>query len=348
MVSVVIPTYNRAAAVLEAIDSVLAQSVTDLEVLVVDDGSTDGTGDLVAARFANEPRVCYRYQPNAGVTSARNAGLDLATGSHVAFLDSDDTWQPWHLGLMLAALDREPTAGMIWTETDFVDAGGTITSTSALSALLSAYAYFSRDDLFSASSPLAELGTDIPIGYADHRLYVGDVFSPMLMGNLVLTSTVVMRRERLEVVGRFDERLRVGEDYEFFLRACRAGPVAFADIPDVRYRIGTADKLGGPAAALAMAQSYQRVLEATLARDAARITLAPSMIRLARVHAHSWVGEMELLAGSPRLARAHLATALRIRPLQPWIVVLALLTFLPPGVFHALVTSRRRMKSWLT
>ena len=170
----------------------------------------------------------------------------------------------------------------------------------------------------------------------------------MLMGNLVLTSTVVMRRERLEIVGRFDERLRVGEDYEFFLRACRAGPVAFADIPDVRYRIGTTDKLGGPAAALAMGQAYQRVLETTLARDADRITLSPSMIKLARVHAHRWVGEMELLAGSPRLARAHLAEALRIHPLQPWIIALVLLTFLPPGVVAALVGARRRMKSWQT
>jgi GT2 family glycosyltransferase len=348
MVSVVIPTYNRARVVLEAIDSVLAQTVTDLEVLVVDDGSTDGTSELIATRFADEPRVCYRYQPNAGVTVARNAGLDLATGDYVAFLDSDDTWQPWHLGVTLAALDREPTAGMIWTETDFVDVDGTVTAPSALTRLLSAYRYFSKEDLFSTSSPLATLPTDMPTGYADHRLYVGDVFSPMLMGNLVLTSTVVMRRARLEAVGRFDERQRVGEDYEFFLRACRAGPVAFADLPDVRYRVGTPDKLGGPAMALAMALAYQRVLETTLARDAARITLAPSMISLARVHAHRWVGEMELLAGSPRLARAHFAAALRIRRREPWIVVLVLLTFLPTPVLRAVIESRRRLKAWLS
>ncbi len=348
MVSVVIPTFNRASVVLEAVDSILAQSMTDLEILVVDDGSTDGTGDLIAVRFANEPRLRYRYQPNAGVAAARNAALDLATGEFVAFLDSDDTWQPWHLGLMLAALDREATAGMIWTETDFVDSNGTMTSTSALTTLMSAYGYFSKEDLFASSSPLAGLAANIPIGYRDHRLYVGDVFSPMLMGNLLLTSTVVMRRECLDVVGRFDERLQVGEDYEFFLRACRAGPVAFADIPDVRYRIGTSDKLGGPSTALAMARAYQRVLETTLAQDAARITLAPSMIILARARAYRWVGEMELLSGSRRLARGHLAEALRIRPLQPWITVLILLTFLPTYFVRALVGSRRRVRSWLT
>jgi GT2 family glycosyltransferase len=346
MVSVVIPTYNRAAAVVEAIDSVLAQGLIDLEIIVVDDGSSDGTGDVVATTFGDEPRLRYRYQPNAGVPAARNTGLDLATGAYVAFLDSDDTWQPWHLRLMLAALDREPTAGMIWTETDAVDAEGSVASASALSTLLSAYARFSKDDLFAVSSPLAGLATDIPSAYADRRLYVGDVFSPMVMGNLVLTSSVVIRRERLEMVGRFDPRLKVGEDYEFFLRACRAGPVAFADIPDVRYRIGTADKLGGSSSGLAMAQAYLRVLDATLDEDAARITLPPSMVATARAHAHSWVGEMELLDGSPRLARAHFATALRIRIRQPWIIVLTLLTFLPPGVVQRLVTMRRSLKSW--
>lgn len=343
-VSVIIPTFNRVRFVVEAIASVLAQTMSDVEVLVIDDGSTDGTRESISTRFADEPRVSYRYQTNAGVTVARNAGLDVATGEYVAFLDSDDAWQPWHLTLTLAALDRESTAGLIWTETDFVDADGTTTATAALTTLLSAYRYFSKDDLFSASSPLAELSTDFPVRYGDHRLYVGDIFSPMLMGNLVLTSSVVMRRERLEAVGRFDERLRVGEDYDFFLRACRVGPVAFADIPDVRYRIGTPDKLGGPRTALAMSQAYQRVLEATLERDRTRVTLPPSMIEVARVRAHRWVGEMELLAGTPRLARAHFAEALRIRSQEPWIIVLALLTFLPTSLFRAFVATRRRLK----
>ena len=166
------------------------------------------------------------------------------------------------------------------------------------------------------------------------------------MGNLVLTSSVVMRRERVEATGRFDERLAVGEDYDFFLRACRAGPVAFADIADAWYRVGTPDKLGGPRTALAMARGYLRVLDATMARDAGRITLSPAMIAEAPTHAHRWIGEQQLFAGSRRSARAHLTQALRVRPRQPSVVVMLVLTFLPSATFTWIVRWRRRLRGW--
>ena len=260
LVSVIIPTFDRRQALREAVDSVLSQSHPEVEVIVVDDGSTDGTGEFMASAF-DDPRVRYRYQANAGVSAARNAGLDLATGAYIAFLDSDDTWEPWHLSLLVAGLDRHPEVGLIWTETKFVDPLGVVTASPALAQLLSAYGRFSREELFASSSPLTDLGVDLPTSDRDQRLYVGDIFSPMIMGNFVLTSSAVIRRDRVDEVGRFDEHLRVGEDYDFFLRACRAGPVAFADVVDTRYRIGTADKLGGPRTSLAMARGYLHVLE---------------------------------------------------------------------------------------
>lgn len=347
-VSVIIPTFDRAYVLREAVDSVLAQLHGEVELIVVDDGSTDGTRELMASAYRNEDRVHYRYQPNAGLASARNTGLDLATGDYLAFLDSDDAWKPWHLALLLAALDGVPDVGMIWTDIDAVDANGAVISTPYLAELLSAYGYFSRDDLFSSSFPLADLSVDLPPEFLSHRLYVGDIFSPMLMGNLVLPSSVVMRRERLEQVGRFDERLSGGADHEFFLRVCRVGPVAYADITDVRYRIGTGDKMGGLASAgSATALEYLHLLDGTLERDADRITLSPEMITTARVHAHRWVGEMQLLAGSRRSARAHFARVIRIRPRQPWILVLIVLTFLPRTVFLNMVRGRRLLKPWL-
>ena len=346
LVSVIIPTFDRRQALREAVDSVLSQSHPEVEVIVVDDGSTDGTGEFMASAF-NDPRVRYRYQANAGVSAARNTGLDLATGAYIAFLDSDDTWEPWHLSLLVAGLDRHPEVGLIWTETKFVDPLGVVTASPALAQLLSAYGRFSREELFASSSPLTDLGVDLPTSDRDQRLYVGDIFSPMIMGNFVLTSSAVIRRDRVDEVGRFDEHLRVGEDYDFFLRACRAGPVAFADVVDTRYRIGTADKLGGPRTSLAMARGYLHVLDTTLAHDMDRITLSPEMIVAARVHAHRWVGEQELLSGSHRLARAHLGHALRLDPRQPMTIALILLTFLPHPVLMSLVGSRRRVRSLL-
>lgn len=341
VVSVIIPTFDRAEVIGQAIDSVLAQTHLGVQVIVVDDGSTDGTQAVIAARYAGDPRVQYRYQPNAGVAVARNAGLDLALGDYVAFLDSDDCWRPWHLSLMLAGLALYPDAGMIWTDIEAVDADGSVVGTSYLAKLLSAYRYFAREDLFATSSPLSESGIAFPPRYRDRRFYMGDVFSPMVMGNLVVTSSVVMRRDRVELVGHFDERFVTGEDYEFFLRACKAGPVAFADIDDIRYRLGASDQLSGRAMGLPMAKGYLKVLEATVSQDAARITLPPSMIDQARSYAFAWVGEQYLLEGSRRLARAHLAAALRIHLFEPRVWALLSLTFMPRALTVRLVQWRR-------
>ena len=195
--------------------------------------------------------------------------------------------------------------------------------------------------LFPTSSALPDLGLDLPKAVG-RRLYLGDVFSAMIMGNLVHTSSVVMRRARLAETGRFDEHLVTGEDYEFFLRATRAGPVAFADISDTRYRVGTTDRLSGRAMGLAIAESYMRTLEKTLANDADRIGLPPSLIDQARSFAYGWVGEQHLYAGSNRIARAYLASAVRIRP-RPRLVALLGLTFVPRTIVRRLVDWRRLM-----
>jgi GT2 family glycosyltransferase len=343
-ISVVIPTFNRQQMLGEAMASVRAQGFEDLEAIVVDDGSSDGTRALVEAVVAADPRFRYHHQPNGGAASARNAGLDLARGDLIAFLDSDDAWQPWHLELMVACLARLPEAGLVWTDMAAVDGGGAVTARRALRSTLSAYRYFSNDQLFASSVPLSELGVEIPAEDRDRRLYQGDVFSPMVMGNLVLPSSVLMRRARLDEVGRFDEHLVTGEDYEFFLRACRAGQVAFADLVDVRYRVGTSDRLSGPAMGLPIARAYLTVLERTLEQDAGRITLPPELITEARGYANRWVGETELLAGSPRAARPHLATAFRLGQQRARMVALLGLSFLPRAALTRISRVRRRMR----
>src|SRR5258706_1293880 len=250
-VSVIIPTFERVALLREAVESALAQTHPDLEVVVVDDGSSDGTPELVAGIAARDARVRYERQPNAGAAAARNTGLAASSGDFVAFLDSDDSWAPWHLSLMLAGLERYPEAGLIWSDTDFVDVGGQVVASRAIDQLLGNWHHFPPDRLFSTATRLGDLGVEIPMADHDRRLFVGDIAEAMIAGNLVLTSSTVMRRSRVEQADRFDPTFTVGEDYDFFVRACRAGPVAFADVADVRYRVGTPDKLAQPSASLA-------------------------------------------------------------------------------------------------
>jgi GT2 family glycosyltransferase len=343
-ISVILPTFNRERTLGQALQSALAQSHRDLEVIVVDDGSVDETRVLVEQAMAGDARVRYHHQSNHGVASARNAGIRLANGSYLAFLDSDDAWRPWHLTLMMAALARLPEAGLVWTDMDAVDAAGTVIASGHLASTLSAYRYFSKDQLFSDSIPLTDLAVEIPPRYRDRRLYIGDIYSPMVMGNLVLPSSVLMRRTLLDQLGGFDEALVTGEDYEFFLRACRVGPVAFADIEDVLYRVGTADRLSGPAMSLPIARAYLQVLERTLAQDADRITLPSAMVVEAQAYAHGWVGESELRQGTPRAARRHLARAYRLGGPRARTALAFALTFVPRQVMAGVLGWRRPRK----
>src|ERR687897_810012 len=107
-VSVILPTFQRRELASRALASVLAQTYDNFEVIVSDDGSTDGTAEAVAS--LRDPRIRYAWQPNQGVAAARNAGLRLARGATVAFLDSDDRWLPEHLEVVTAALDRHAEA----------------------------------------------------------------------------------------------------------------------------------------------------------------------------------------------------------------------------------------------
>ena len=104
LVSVVVPTYNRAYCLARTIDSALGQTHPSVEVIVVDDGSVDETAEMVAARYGSDARVRLIRQANAGVSAARNTGLRVARGDYVALLDSDDVWEPWKLELQVACM----------------------------------------------------------------------------------------------------------------------------------------------------------------------------------------------------------------------------------------------------
>ena len=118
-VSVIIPTYNRRTLLPRAIDSVLAQTRAVEEIIVVDDGSTDGTGDMLRERYGD--RVRHVWQSNAGVSAARNHGMRLARGRYLALLDSDDEWMPEKTALQVAFLDARPEFGMVVCDVERID-----------------------------------------------------------------------------------------------------------------------------------------------------------------------------------------------------------------------------------
>ena len=145
LVSTIIPTYNRANGCKRAVESVLFQTHDNVEVIVVDDGSEDNTRELICGVDA---RVKYLWQPNSGVSAARNTGLRAAKGAYIAFLDSDDIWLPWKLELQLSVLNHFPEAGMVWTDMKAVDENGTKLHESYINRMYGGYRYFYREKNF--------------------------------------------------------------------------------------------------------------------------------------------------------------------------------------------------------
>jgi GT2 family glycosyltransferase len=347
LVSVIIPTFNRAQIVGRAIDSALNQSHRDVEVIVVDDGSSDDTGAAISRRYAREPRLRYVHQRNGGVSSARNRGLREARGDFIAFLDSDDAWLPWKLRLQLACLRQLADVGMIWSDMSAVDKSGQIVSERHLRTMYGAYRWFAGEGPFSYSMLIdaSELigRNAVPVLL---NLHWGEIFSEMIMGNMVHTSTVLLRRSRQLKVGGFNESLQFsGEDYDFHLRACGAGPVALIDVPTVLYTVGVADQLTAPAYGVHIARNALTVVETALAADRGRITLKPALLRARFAKLHRWLGEELANAGQRTEAGISFLRSLRSQPWQPrtWLLFCAL--FLPSRWLAGLRRARSRWRA---
>ncbi len=202
-VSVIIPTYNRRNLVREAIASVLAQSFSDFELIVVDDGSNDGTAEAVH----EFPGVRYVYQPNRGVSAARNLAVSLSQGELIAFLDSDDLWQPRKLEQQVAFFVEHAEAQICQTEELWLRNGVRVNP------------------------------------HNKHRKTGGDIFARSLELCLVSPSTVMLRRELFERTGGFDEALPACEDYDLWLRIAATMPIHLIETPLVIKRGGHVDQL---------------------------------------------------------------------------------------------------------
>lgn len=200
-VSVIVPAFNVKAFIAEAVQSVEAQGVPGVEILVIDDGSHDGTADFVEHAF---PAVRLFRKENGGSATARNVGLREARGDYIAFLDADDVWLPGKLKAQLDYFEAHPDVAMLGT--GFVpwisDASGCFGDPQVLAAV-------------NATIMPGEIDVETS-GWGYHR---------MLLDNYVWTTTVMMRRTLIEKIGYFDESLRLGQDYDLFLRASRESEI---------------------------------------------------------------------------------------------------------------------------
>lgn len=226
-VTVVIPTYNAETYLEPTLASVQAQTLRDFEVVLVDDGSRDGTL-AVAHRFADRMDLRVLPQANAGPSAARNNGVRAARGHYCAFLDADDLMQPERLAEQTELLDAQPRLGLVHTDLMTFDERGIIHETRR-----------------AFSDPCG-----------------GEILERLLLDNFITTSTVMARTERLIEAGLFDVQRRISEDFDLWLRMAQRWPIGYIDRPLTRYRRrpGSAsdDKLRTGRAALDVIEQFWR------------------------------------------------------------------------------------------
>ena len=203
-VAVIIPTYNREATLCRALESVFTQSRQADEVCVVDDGSTDGTEELVKAQY---PDTIYIRQKNSGVSSARNKGVGATTSKYLSFLDSDDEWLPKKLEIQLSALQAEPNFKLVHSDEIWIRNGKRVNQMDK------------------------------------HKKRGGELFAHCLPLCVISPSSVVMERSLYVDLGGFDESLPACEDYDLWLRICSREQVLYVDTPLLRKYGGHEDQL---------------------------------------------------------------------------------------------------------
>ena len=198
-ISVIIPAYNAEHTIEETIKSVLKQTFPDFEIIVIDDGSSDRTLDIV--REIADPRLKYFCYKNGGVATARNRGISHATGEFITFLDADDMWTSDKLKLQLEALQKYPEAGVAYSWTYF-------------------------------------LHEKEHLSYADtSSFYEGNVYAELLIKNFLHSgSNPLIRKQAINTIGLFETTLVPCEDWDFYIRLSSIYPFALIPKPQIIYR----------------------------------------------------------------------------------------------------------------
>ena len=203
-ISVIIPTFNRKETLKRAIQSVVMQSYTPYEIIVIDDGSDDGTKEWLKDNF---PNVKYIYQMNSGVSSARNKGIKFARGDWIALLDSDDEWLPSKLKDQANEIELNPAAKFLHTNEIWIRNGVRVNQ------------------------------------MKKHKKYGGYIFEKCLDMCRISPSSVLIKKDIFDEIGMFDETLKVCEDYDLWLRFASKYPVHFLDQPLIKKYGGHSDQL---------------------------------------------------------------------------------------------------------
>ncbi|MCB9647912.1 MAG: glycosyltransferase family 2 protein [Deltaproteobacteria bacterium] len=310
-VSVVMALYNRAHEIIPALESVIAQDYDDYEVIVVDDGSTDGSDKLVR-RYKQHVRLVR--QKNGGVGAARNTGIREARGQYLAYCDSDDVQLPFRLRAQAEALDRHPEAAMVFSDfKTYIDDQVTAESHLRERWLGPTVRTFEAEitEAFARKATCRELGLSVPEEYAERRVFSGEVAPLVALMHVAWGCVQMSRIEQVRAVGGHWEGVRAYEDWCLTAALSKRAPLVFMDLPTCLYRVHPEQLTGR---ARLNNECYRDVIHHIWRSDPDFYAAHKDLVDLVTGTAYAQMGEVEAADGRWAEAEFNFQEALRHWP----------------------------------
>jgi glycosyltransferase involved in cell wall biosynthesis len=235
LVSIIIPAFNAEKTITDTIRSVLDQTYKNVELIVIDDGSTDDTSAII--KFYGE-QLRYVYKKNGGLASARNLGHQVASGEFIAWLDADDICHKDRITIQVSCLCANPEAILICSEFCAFDEKGIINYCHGRKYYSAVEKSGGYENLYSERKEVESTQFCFTPNFLKDKviLFKGMVHERLLFGNFIHPPTVMIRRSAIDQVGDLDTTIPTAEDYEYFLRLSKLGSVMFIAAPLLNYR----------------------------------------------------------------------------------------------------------------
>ncbi|MCP4914945.1 MAG: glycosyltransferase [Oligoflexia bacterium] len=246
-ISIIIPTFNREKTIKRAINSVVAQTHSDWELIIIDDGSTDETKNIVDS-FSDD-RIQYFYIENSGVSKARNFGIAKTRSDWIALLDSDDEWLPKKLEEQIKEIEKNPESAIIHTEEIWIRNGKRVNQKKI------------------------------------HQKYGGYIFDKCIPLCVISPSSSLIKKDILYEVGNFDESFTVCEDYDLWLKICSLYSVSFIETPLINKYGGHEDQLSAKYRAMDLwrVKALDRILKIRALKESEKNLVIETILKKAQI-----------------------------------------------------------------
>jgi glycosyltransferase involved in cell wall biosynthesis len=279
LVSVIMPNYNKEKFIAESIKSIQGQSYKNLELIIVDDVSTDGSLKTIKKAAAGDSRIkIFSQTKNVGAAIARNTGISNSTGDCIGFCDSDDIWLPEKLDIQVEALKRNPEIDVVHGDALIIDGAGVPTG-----------------------------GKFSSIYSTEKRNKDGFIFNDLVRTNYISTSTVLFKRACIESAGLFPENIKWLEDWMYMLRLAEKHKFLYLKEPLIKYRVYDGNSMYD-------AENYEK---SRLAAYPMILSEFPSLDENSKAFLHQRMGRVLLGVGRPVESRQYLMKSLVKRPFSP-------------------------------